>query len=346
MLRDPSRCRRRVRRARRGPADPRGDGPVRPRAVGDRGTRRSTATVRCFPLVENTHRDGILRVSRAPAPDLDPATQAARRGDRPGAARRPRLRRGARRSSCSTSDGELLANEIAPRVHNSGHWTIEGAETSQFEQHLRAVLGWPLGSPAARGHAAMLNAIGALPPREAVLAVPGARLHDYGKAAASRPQGRPRDRRRRHRRRARGATRAAPRDRARNPRLTRQPHRFGAAWHRRAHRRRQKVVAGLRDGAGRFQGGDLVGREPVLGEHLVGVLARAAHAGAGSRPASARSAAPAPAGARRRTRRWSRGPGCAGAARPRSSAAPARSTRRCPRARRTTRRASWSGTAR
>jgi 5-(carboxyamino)imidazole ribonucleotide synthase len=79
-------------------------------------------------------------------------------------------------------DGVLLANELAPRVHNSGHWTIEGAETSQFEQHLRAVLGWPLGSPAARGHVAMLNAIGALPPRDAVLAVPGARFHSYDKA--------------------------------------------------------------------------------------------------------------------------------------------------------------------
>ena len=76
----------------------------------------------------------------------------------------------------------LLANEMAPRVHNSGHWSIEGAETSQFEQHLRAVLGWPLGSTTARGYAAMCNAIGALPPRDAVLAVPGARLHDYGKA--------------------------------------------------------------------------------------------------------------------------------------------------------------------
>jgi 5-(carboxyamino)imidazole ribonucleotide synthase len=77
--------------------------------------------------------------------------------------------------------GTLLANESAPRVHNSGHWTIEGAQTSQFEQHLRAILGWPLGSTSARGHTAMLNAIGALPPRDAVLAVPGARYHAYGK---------------------------------------------------------------------------------------------------------------------------------------------------------------------
>jgi 5-(carboxyamino)imidazole ribonucleotide synthase len=79
------------------------------------------------------------------------------------------------------TSGGLIANEMAPRVHNSGHWTIEGAETSQFENHLRAVLGWPLGDTRARGHAAMLNLIGALPPRDAVLAIPGAHLHDYGK---------------------------------------------------------------------------------------------------------------------------------------------------------------------
>ena len=136
--------------------------------------------VRCFPLVDNTHRDGILRVSRAPAPRVDDALQAA------GEAIAQKLLDdldyiGVLTVELFEVDGTLLANEIAPRVHNSGHWTIEGAETSQFEQHLRAVLGWPLGSPAVRGHAAMLNAIGELPPRAEVLAVPGARFHDYGK---------------------------------------------------------------------------------------------------------------------------------------------------------------------
>jgi len=77
----------------------------------------------------------------------------------------------------------LLANEIAPRVHNSGHWTIEGAETSQFENHVRAVLGLPLGDTSARGRSAMVNLIGDVPPREAVLEVPGAHLHVYGKQA-------------------------------------------------------------------------------------------------------------------------------------------------------------------
>jgi 5-(carboxyamino)imidazole ribonucleotide synthase len=71
---------------------------------------------------------------------------------------------------------------MAPRVHNSGHWTIEGAETSQFENHLRAVAGLPLGGTAPRGVSAMLNLIGALPDAAAILAVPGAHLHLYGKA--------------------------------------------------------------------------------------------------------------------------------------------------------------------
>ena len=78
-------------------------------------------------------------------------------------------------------DGELLANELAPRVHNSGHWTIEGAETSQFQNHLRAVLGLPLGSTRMVGHACMLNWIGAMPDAAPVLAEPGGHWHDYGK---------------------------------------------------------------------------------------------------------------------------------------------------------------------
>jgi 5-(carboxyamino)imidazole ribonucleotide synthase len=79
-------------------------------------------------------------------------------------------------------DGTLLANEMAPRVHNSGHWTIEGAETSQFENHLRAVLSLPLGATSLRGASVMLNIIGHIPSREKVLAVEGAHLHLYGKA--------------------------------------------------------------------------------------------------------------------------------------------------------------------
>jgi 5-(carboxyamino)imidazole ribonucleotide synthase len=77
--------------------------------------------------------------------------------------------------------GRLIANEMAPRVHNSGHWTIEGCVTSQFENHLRAILGLPLGSPRPLGYSAMVNLIGALPPCEGLLAEEGLHLHDYGK---------------------------------------------------------------------------------------------------------------------------------------------------------------------
>jgi 5-(carboxyamino)imidazole ribonucleotide synthase len=81
-----------------------------------------------------------------------------------------------------SADGELLANEMAPRVHNSGHWTIEGAETSQFENHLRAVLSLPLGATTLRGNSVMFNIIGHIPPMERVVAVEGAHLHLYGKS--------------------------------------------------------------------------------------------------------------------------------------------------------------------
>ena len=77
--------------------------------------------------------------------------------------------------------GRLIANETAPRVHNSGHWTIEGAVTSQFENHIRGILGLPLGDTSALGHSAMINFIGRLPPLADVLKIPGAHYHDYGK---------------------------------------------------------------------------------------------------------------------------------------------------------------------
>ena len=78
--------------------------------------------------------------------------------------------------------GRLMANEMAPRVHNSGHWTIEGAMTSQFENHVRAVAGLPLGDTRATGHSAMINLIGTMPAREALLRERGLHLHDYGKS--------------------------------------------------------------------------------------------------------------------------------------------------------------------
>jgi 5-(carboxyamino)imidazole ribonucleotide synthase len=135
----------------------------------------------CWPVVENTHVGGILRLTRAPAPRVDAELQA-----RAVACIQPLLESLEYVGVCCVElfdvNGELLANEMAPRVHNSGHWTIEGADTSQFENHLRAVLGLPLGATTARGVSAMVNCIGGMPDAAAVLAIPGAHLHDYGKA--------------------------------------------------------------------------------------------------------------------------------------------------------------------
>ena len=81
-------------------------------------------------------------------------------------------------------DGGLLVNEIAPRVHNSGHWTLDGASVSQFEQHIRAVAGWPLAKPIRHGRVEMINLIGSeVEDYRAWLTVPGAAVHLYGKAA-------------------------------------------------------------------------------------------------------------------------------------------------------------------
>jgi 5-(carboxyamino)imidazole ribonucleotide synthase len=134
-----------------------------------------------YPLVENRHEGGILRFTRAPAPDLDEGHQA--RAETYARALLEALDYVGVLALELFDDGvDLLANEIAPRVHNSGHWTIEGAETSQFENHLRAITGAPLGSTRARGESAMINLIGAPPDAAKILAVPGAYLHLYGKA--------------------------------------------------------------------------------------------------------------------------------------------------------------------
>jgi 5-(carboxyamino)imidazole ribonucleotide synthase len=131
--------------------------------------------------VETEHHDGVLQVARAPA--LSSSTET---DERAGSIVRDLLTEldyvGVLAVELFERDGQLLANEFAPRVHNSGHWTIEGAVTSQFENHLRAILGWPLGSTAARGHSGLVNAVGVLPDRARLLAVDGAHLHEYGKA--------------------------------------------------------------------------------------------------------------------------------------------------------------------
>ncbi|WP_290885023.1 5-(carboxyamino)imidazole ribonucleotide synthase [Arenimonas sp.] len=136
--------------------------------------------LRAWPLTENWHESGILSASLAPA-QVDQALQAQALA----AARKVAEALdyvGVFALELFLRDGVLLANEMAPRVHNSGHWTIEGAETSQFENHLRAVLGLPLGSTRAVGHSVMLNWIGAMPAALPVLSEAGGHWHDYGKS--------------------------------------------------------------------------------------------------------------------------------------------------------------------
>lgn len=142
------------------------------------GARSRRGEIAIYPLNRNYHAEGILRLTLAPWPA-------------------PRLLRAASASLTRVLEefryvgvlaieffvhrGRLIANEMAPRVHNSGHWSIEGAVTSQFENHVRAIAGMPLGPTDARGHAAMINLIGAMPARDGLLAQPGLHLHHYGK---------------------------------------------------------------------------------------------------------------------------------------------------------------------
>lgn len=145
------------------------------------GVRGSDGECAIYPLVENVHRGGILWTTVAPAPDVSPELQAdAEEHIHHFLDQHDYV--GVLAIELFEMDGNLLANEMAPRVHNSGHWTLDGAVTSQFENHLRAVCGLPLGSPAPRGASAMLNFLGDVPPLEAVLRVPGAHVHLYDKA--------------------------------------------------------------------------------------------------------------------------------------------------------------------
>lgn len=144
------------------------------------GVRSPAGQIAFYPLVETEHRRGILYSTLAPAPLT---------GDGLETCARAHLRTvmeafdyvGVLALELFQREDELLANEMAPRVHNSGHWTLDGACTSQFENHLRAVVGLPLGSPEALGHTAMVNLIGRLPAIEAILEIPEAKLHLYGK---------------------------------------------------------------------------------------------------------------------------------------------------------------------
>lgn len=133
-----------------------------------------------YPLVRNHHREGILRFSIAPAgkgsPDLQ--AQAESYAQRVMDALEYV---GVLAIELFEAGGTLMANEFAPRVHNSGHWSIEGAETSQFENHLRAILGLPLGSTHVLSRCLMVNLIGEIPDLRDLLKVPGLQVHLYGK---------------------------------------------------------------------------------------------------------------------------------------------------------------------
>ncbi|MFK8017345.1 MAG: 5-(carboxyamino)imidazole ribonucleotide synthase [Gammaproteobacteria bacterium] len=142
------------------------------------GVRSPGGDSAIYPLSHNVHCDGVLHYTTAPADDPALIDQA-----------RSIIQSllahfnytGVLTIEFFVKDGQLIANEIAPRVHNSGHWTIEGAVTSQFENHVRAVLDMPLGSTAPREHSAMINFLGQMPDRDAIMKIPGAHYHDYGK---------------------------------------------------------------------------------------------------------------------------------------------------------------------
>ncbi|HSN69902.1 MAG TPA: 5-(carboxyamino)imidazole ribonucleotide synthase [Steroidobacteraceae bacterium] len=142
------------------------------------GVRSTRGEIAFYPLASNMHENGILMRSVAPY-----------RNARLQQLAETHMRRvlhhfdyaGILTIEFFVLKGQLIANEMAPRVHNSGHWTIEGAETSQFENHVRAILGLPLGSTRPIGHSAMVNFLGSMPPPEKILGIPGVHYHGYGK---------------------------------------------------------------------------------------------------------------------------------------------------------------------
>ena len=146
--------------------------------------RAQDGTVECFDVTENEHRHHILKISRVPAAVSGAAAHEARR-----------IAATIAQAFAYVGvlavelfvvrNGGLLVNEIAPRVHNSGHWTLDGASVSQFEQHIRAIAGWPLAKPVRRGRVEMVNLIGGeVEEYRKWLTVPGAAVHLYGKGTA------------------------------------------------------------------------------------------------------------------------------------------------------------------
>jgi 5-(carboxyamino)imidazole ribonucleotide synthase len=145
------------------------------------GVRARDGATAFYPPIENIHASGILARSTCPTPQGRSVSGALQQAV--GAIMQKLNYVGVLTVEFfDLGNGEILANEMAPRVHNSGHWTIEGAECSQFENHLRAIANLPLGSTTVRGQSIMLNIIGAPPKTPGLLALPGLHLHMYGKS--------------------------------------------------------------------------------------------------------------------------------------------------------------------
>lgn len=140
--------------------------------------RGQDGAMRFYPLAENVHQDGILRTSQPR--QGDPLRAAAEQATRAVAEALGHV--GVLAFEFFDRDGELVANEFAPRVHNSGHWTQDGAVCSQFENHMRAVCGLPLGDTRQIAPCAMVNVIGRAMPVAALAAIDGACIHSYAKS--------------------------------------------------------------------------------------------------------------------------------------------------------------------
>jgi 5-(carboxyamino)imidazole ribonucleotide synthase len=144
------------------------------------GARSANGDIVYYPLSANTHFGGVLRYSVAPYVDAA-LEKVARRYLKKVMLALDYV--GVLTIEFFVVKGRLVANEMAPRVHNSGHWTIEGCVTSQFENHLRAICNLPLGSTRPLGHAAMINFLGEMPDSMKLLTMEGLAFHDYGKEA-------------------------------------------------------------------------------------------------------------------------------------------------------------------
>jgi len=157
--------------------------------------RNADGEVVRLPVQQNLHRDGILAVTQVPAPDASPAIQQQAADAAAALADAMHYVGVLCVEFFVLADGTLVANEMAPRPHNSGHWSVDGADISQFELQVRTLAGLPLVTPRQHSAAVMLNLLGDLwfsdgtkqeqvPPWAAVLALPGVHLHLYGKTSA------------------------------------------------------------------------------------------------------------------------------------------------------------------